>query len=96
MSNIIKLTNDGHVKKYIEGSRYSRGSFVRSEFALLSNLIVAILYHGICASIHASIPYKNWSLTGIGIPIMNLRRSEDRLRYMMGIPIPLRGCPLSE
>ena len=26
-------------------------------------------------------------LTGVGIPIINLRRSDDRLRFIMGIPI---------
>ena len=29
-------------------------------------------------------------LIGIGIPIINLRRSSDRLRFIMGIPIPVR------
>ena len=29
-------------------------------------------------------------LTGIGIPIINLRRSDDRLRFIMGIPILIR------
>ena len=28
--------------------------------------------------------------TGMGIPIINLRRSSDRLRYIMGIHIPVR------
>ena len=32
----------------------------------------------------------------IGIPIINLRRSSDRLRFIMGIPIPVRRCLLSE
>ena len=27
-------------------------------------------------------------LTGIGVPIINIRRSDDRLRFIMGIPIP--------
>ena len=31
-------------------------------------------------------------LTGIGIPIINLRRSDGRLRFIMAIPIPLRQC----
>ena len=31
-------------------------------------------------------------LIGIGIPIINLRRSDDRLRFIMGIPIPIRRC----
>ena len=34
--------------------------------------------------------------TGIGIHIINLRRSDDRLRFMIGIPIPIRRCLLSE
>ena len=76
-------------------AKATRVSFVRSKFALLSNSIVTILY-GICASIHASILYKKCRPMGIGIPIMNLRRSDDRLRYMMGILKPLRGCHLSE
>ena len=29
-------------------------------------------------------------LVDIGIPITNLRRSSDRLRFVMGIPIPTR------
>ena len=35
-------------------------------------------------------------LTGMGIPIINLRRSDDRLRFIMGIPILIRRCLLSE
>ena len=35
-------------------------------------------------------------LTGIGIPIINLRRSDDRLRFIMGIPILIRRRLLSE
>ena len=35
-------------------------------------------------------------LTSIGIPIINLRRSDDRLRFIMGIPILIRRCLLSE
>ena len=39
-----------------------------------------------------------WSLykcghTRMGIPIINLRRSDDHLRFMMGIPlVPIRRC----
>ena len=35
-------------------------------------------------------------LISIGIPIINLRRSSDRLRSIMGIPIPVRRRLLSE
>ena len=35
-------------------------------------------------------------LTGIGIPIINLRRSDDRLRFIMGIHILIRRRILSE
>ena len=35
-------------------------------------------------------------LTGIGIPIINLRRSDDRLRFIMGISILIKRCLLSE
>ena len=35
-------------------------------------------------------------LTGIGIPIINLRRSDDRLRFIMGIPILIRRRLLNE
>ena len=35
-------------------------------------------------------------LTGIGIPIINLRRSDDRLRFMMGIHILIRRRLFSE
>ena len=30
-------------------------------------------------------------LIGIGIPMINMRRSSDRLRFIMRIPIPVRG-----
>ena len=30
--------------------------------------------------------------TGIGIPFINLRRSDDRLRFIMGITLPIRRC----
>ena len=35
-------------------------------------------------------------LISIGIPIINLIRSSDRLRFIMGIPIPIRRRLLSE
>ena len=35
-------------------------------------------------------------LISIGNPIINLRRSSDRLRFIMGIPIPVRRRLLSE
>ena len=35
-------------------------------------------------------------LVSIGIPIINLRRSSDRLMFIMGIPIPIRRRLLSE
>ena len=35
-------------------------------------------------------------LTGIGIPMINLRRSDDHLRFIMGIPILIRRHFLSE
>ena len=35
-------------------------------------------------------------LISIGIPIINLRWSSDRLRFIMGIPIPVRRRLLSE
>ena len=34
--------------------------------------------------------------TGIGMPIINLRRSDDRLRFMKGILIPIWRCLFSE
>ena len=42
--------------------------------------------------------YSLWRrrLISIGIPIINLRRSSDRLRFIMGIPIPVRRRLLSE
>ena len=33
-------------------------------------------------------PLRGHRLIGIGIPIINLRRSSDRLRFITGIPIP--------
>ena len=35
-------------------------------------------------------------LISIGIPIINLKRSSDRLRFIMGIPIPVRRRLLCE
>ena len=35
-------------------------------------------------------------LTGIIIPIINPRQSDDRLRFIIGIPIPIRWCLLGE
>ena len=35
-------------------------------------------------------------LTGIGIPIINLRQSDDRLRFIMRLPILIRPRLLSE
>ena len=35
-------------------------------------------------------------LTGIGIPIINLRWSDNRIRFKMGIPILIRRCLLIE
>ena len=35
-------------------------------------------------------------LISIGIPIINLRRSDDRLMFIIGIPIPVRRRLLSE
>ena len=35
-------------------------------------------------------------LMGIGIPMINLRRSDGCLRFIMGIPILIRRCLLSE
>ena len=32
----------------------------------------------------------------LGIPIINLRWSDDHIRFMMGIPIPIRRCLLHE
>ena len=42
--------------------------------------------------------YSLWRrrLISIGIPIINLRRSSDRLRFIVGIPIPVRRRLLSE
>ena len=39
---------------------------------------------------------KRRRLISLGIPIINLRRSSDRLRFIMGIPIPVRRHLLSE
>ena len=39
---------------------------------------------------------KTHCLASIGIPIINLRWSNDHLKFIMGIPIPIRWCLLSE
>ena len=49
----------------------------------------------ICTGVNRiAAPYPLFSrrrrLTGIGIAIINLRRSDDRLRFIMGIFIPIR------
>ena len=44
----------------------------------------------------ASILYEDTGLVGIGIPIINLRQSDDLLRFIMRIPKPVRWCLLSE
>ena len=38
---------------------------------------------------------KGCRRTGIDIPTINLRRPDDRLRFIMGIPIPIIRCFLS-
>ena len=48
-----------------------------------------LLVQGLCS-------LRRRRLISIGIPIINLRRSSDRLRFIMGIPIPIRGHLLSE
>ena len=45
---------------------------------------------------HGLYSLRRRRLTGIGIPIINLRRSDDRLRFIMGIPILIRERLLSE
>ena len=47
-------------------------------------------------SLPGSLLSTGWSLTGLGIPVINLRRSDDRLRFVTGIPIPIRRCLHSE
>ena len=44
---------------------------------ILTHLYVALGFYSL----------RRLHLTGIGIPIINLRRSDDRLRFIMGIPI---------
>ena len=50
----------------------------------------------ICSTLQGLNSLKRRRLTGIGIPIINLRRSDDRLRFIMGIPILIRRRLLSE
>ena len=51
---------------------------------------------------HGEFPYQGFyslrrrRLTGIGIPMINLRWSDDHLRFIMGIPILIRRGLLSE
>ena len=33
---------------------------------------------------------------GMGIPAINIRRSDDRLMFIMGIPIPIAQCLVSK
>ena len=39
---------------------------------------------------------KKHRLTGIWIPVINLRRSDDRLRFIVWIPIAISRCPESK
>ena len=64
----------------------------------ISNYILivdALAILGACASA-GPLFTKRHRIIGIGIPIINLRRSSDRLRFIMGIPIPVRRRLLSE
>ena len=51
-------------------------------------------YKDVPMGLMASILYDDARLIGIGIPILNLRQSPDCLRFIMGIPIPIRWCVL--
>ena len=51
---------------------------------------------GDSASCQGFYPVRRRRLISIGIPIINLRRSSDRLRFIMGIPIPVRRRLLCE
>ena len=53
------------------------------------NDIVKLSKQGLCS-------LKRRRLTVLEIPIINLRRSDDRPRFIMGIPIPIRRCIISE
>ena len=46
--------------------------------------------------LHSFYSPRRRHLIGIGIPIKKLRRSSDRLRFIMGILIHLRRCLISE
>ena len=48
------------------------------------------------SSPHGLYSLRRRRLISIGIPIINLRRSSDRLRFIMGIPIPVRRRLFSE
>ena len=48
-----------------------------------------MLVQGLCSP-------RRHRVIGIGIPILNLRRSSDRLRFIMGVPIPVKHSPFSE
>ena len=54
------------------------------------------LEHSIIPIISGPLFTKKTRLTGIGIHIINLRRSDDRLRFIMGTPILIRRRLLSE
>ena len=54
-------------------------------------------HHVVCPWLHQGLySLRRRRLTGIGIPIINLRRSDDRLRFIMGIPILNRQRLLCE
>ena len=59
----------------------------------IGRMAVRLCYIAIQTCIHWLIIRR---LTGMGIPIINLRRSDDRLMFMMGIPCPIRLCLLNE
>ena len=60
------------------------------------DVIVMVLVRGGFNKIQVLYSLKRHRLIGIGIPIINLRRSSDRIKFVFGIPIPVSRCLLSE
>ena len=70
----------------------SGGFYCGDHHEVMWSLLLKFLWwwiQGLCS-------LRRCRLTGIGIPMINLRRSDDRLRFIMGIPILVRRRLLSE
>ena len=99
---IIAILPEACMRRWVVFFRVSLSFIVET---VLSNIIngqpyVASFHHTWKVLFHCGFlglySLRRRRLISKGIPIINLRRSSDRLRFKMGIPIPERRCLLSE